>query len=387
MNPITVQDLQAIAVKCTSDFFNSGVPLSEGLSKIASERNLNPEQLKRAVEATNTLTYLKSVEVGSDRTGEFPLADYNAIIKMASLPEAMLMGDFSKTASEASPPNPVDPSPSEDLVKQAEQSLQYSSPEVSQMTASELMTHLVKEASINRRALEVATDKSFQVLELLEKIASELQNAPQLGEVLSAVSKDEASFRKLAFLTQKEDLKFVDPELADLLLQKSAATNSALSKAKRLAETLEKAAELVQEIKDRTALDERATPYIEGIQKQAFLNTAIGSAGKAVGSLIGGATKATLIKPVKAVGKAAVNGFAATVDTAATKTQNWAARSSAGKAIGVTPTTVSPATLATKKRSVRNLAVAGAALDAASFTPKARPDAPASGDVWSALNG
>ena len=384
MNPITVQDLQAIAVQCTSDFFNSGVPLSEGLSKIASERNLNPEQLKRAVEATNTLTYLKSVEVGSDRTGEFPLADYDDIVKMASIPESL----FTKVASTEEPKSFSESALDyEGMVKQAEEALTYTPPVVAEMTSSEVMLNLVKQASINRRALEDATDKSYRLLEQLEKTASELRGEPRLVEILSAVSRDRVEFVKLASLTGCEMTRYLESDLASYLIQKGGGFRSAMTKAASLSADLEKAAGLVAEIKERTELNERVTPLVEGLQKQAFLGATAGVVGRALGSALGGTAKTLVGTPVKTVGKAAVNGFKATVDTAATKTQNWAANSSAGKAIGVTRTSVSPTTLATKKRSARNLAIAGAGLDAASFTPKTHSDAPASGDVWAALNG
>lgn len=80
-------NLQNIAARCTAVFLNKQASLSEALAKEAMDLELNPDQIKRAIEATNTVAYLKQLEDSPDRTFEFPVADYKEVIAKMVLPE------------------------------------------------------------------------------------------------------------------------------------------------------------------------------------------------------------------------------------------------------------------------------------------------------------
>jgi hypothetical protein len=87
MTTITTEALKDYSVKVVEDFINNKTPLSEGIAKCASDMELNPEQTKRMVETTNTIAYLKLQKEASDKTMEFPLADYTQVMKHMCLPE------------------------------------------------------------------------------------------------------------------------------------------------------------------------------------------------------------------------------------------------------------------------------------------------------------
>lgn len=357
MAHLTVQDLQDIAVATTSDFYNHGTPLSVGLAKQAAARELNSDQVKRAVEATNTLAYLKSVE-GSDRTGEFPLADYDEIMKCASMPDDMSQG-----------PKIVPQSTDEDLTKQAsaEDALAYEMPELTKQAA---MIHLVKEAAINKRALEDAQARAFHLTLDLEKAAHELARTPHAVEALSRLT-DGTQFTKLARLTfgtetttQRLDWVEAVPE--------QRSWKPALEKAAQLNTMLTQAQDTLAEIEHRSGLD-----------KQAGLITTM-AAG------VGRAVRSVAMAPFRFAANKVSAGVSAGIDTAATKAQTGFAATGLGKKMGIQPGTLKPSTVQTVANSKRMVAgatlAAGAGLDAISFRPHHDATKGTNGDVWSSLN-
>ena len=84
---LTNENLQNIAARCTAIFLTKQASLSEALAKEAMDLELNPDQIHRAIEATNTVAYLKQLEESPDRTFEFPVADYKEVIAKMVLPE------------------------------------------------------------------------------------------------------------------------------------------------------------------------------------------------------------------------------------------------------------------------------------------------------------
>ena len=387
MATISVQDLQKIAVEVTSDFYHKGVPLSEGLAKQASDLELNSDQIKRAIEATNTLAYLKSVE--SDRTGEFPLADYGDIMKCASIPADMLksaslpdgfdsgdrgMGHYIKTLDDQGFP-----------IKNVEDELKDSQGEVEPkgamyetetcyempaMSKQAEFKFLMKEAAINKRALEDAEARAFHLEADLFKTASQLAKTEHAVEALSLVAKGD-QFIKLARLTfgfenTPTAIDWVDE------VKTPFSWKPAMEKAAQLSTMLTQAEETVAEINHRSGLD-----------KQAGL---LMSAAQAVGKAVRGVATA----PFKFAGNKVAKGLSAGIDSAATKLQTGFAGTTAGKKIGIQPTTVTDQTqkFLTNSKKVRGAAmlVGGAGLDAVAFTPKNDPTKGQNGDVWDALN-
>ena len=355
MSYFSVKDLQDIAVQVTSDFYNHNVSLSQGLAKQATFRELNPDQLKRAVEATNTLAYLKSVE-GSDRTSEFPLADYQEIMKIASLPD--ICNSIEKTASIIEV--------SGDVEIKEDRAIDF----LSTLLPQEKLLFLTKEASINRRALDDAKARAFHLTLDLEKAAHELSKTPFAVEGLSLAAKD-VQFTKLARLTfGAENTPSRIDWVEDVKLNRD--WKPAMQKAAALSDMLNLAQETVAEIEHRTGLDKQA-----GL----ITNMAASVARKAT---------SVLTSPFKYAGNKVAAGFSAGVDTAATKIQTGFAGTTMGKNMGVQPGVLKPSTVKTLASSKRTLAagtlLGGAGLDAVSFKPHNDPSKNQGGDVWDALN-
>lgn len=87
MASMTEKMLEKWAEAIAETFFNENVPLNDGVTKVATEENLNPEQIKRLVEAVNTTTFLQKFNgmadpdsMAHDRVVEFETADPHIVI-------------------------------------------------------------------------------------------------------------------------------------------------------------------------------------------------------------------------------------------------------------------------------------------------------------------
>lgn len=87
---LTPERLQEIAVGCVSQFIQKTASLNEAISKEAQALELNPDQTKRVIEASNTIAYLRQLEKSADRTFEFEVADYSKVMAHMCMPEDML---------------------------------------------------------------------------------------------------------------------------------------------------------------------------------------------------------------------------------------------------------------------------------------------------------
>jgi len=359
MANLTVQDLQNIAVNATTEFLNNKCSLNESLAKQASDRGLNSEQLKRAVEATNTLTHLKTLELSLDKTAEFPVADYKTILKMASVPDSgpeegdeSGFGFFGKQAS-------TEAASSWDLSVDVE------------VSSSQAKHHLLKFASANDRQIELlqgqleVTSKRF-----LEKVA-QLKADPQAHEFLSASSATDLEYTLLSksvFGEVKPRCNFAEG------MFKSASLRST----EELIYMIKEAQVIREELRGRLKDKERADASIVTLTKQAFLEGTVRGATK-------GIVKAVTYIPRK-IG-AAIGSTASAVTTNAAKgVHNAAADTSIGKGLGMKPTAIDPKISKRAKMVVPALGfAAGAATDVAMFQPKVDPAKDKSGDVWDAL--
>lgn len=87
MARMTEKTLEKWASEIADAYFNEGVPLNDGVTKMAQELDLNPEQIRRLVEAVNTSTFLQKFNSmgqpdanAQDRIVEFETADPNVVI-------------------------------------------------------------------------------------------------------------------------------------------------------------------------------------------------------------------------------------------------------------------------------------------------------------------
>ena len=98
---MSVDFLKNVGAGVVAAFRTQGTPLTDGIVKVASENQLNAEQTARLVETVNQLAYLSGPHNSMDKTAEFPLADYEAVITAIMTPPSI-----EKTAS-ARKPNPL----------------------------------------------------------------------------------------------------------------------------------------------------------------------------------------------------------------------------------------------------------------------------------------
>ena len=110
MPALTEPMLDKLATEVVDGLFTQNTPLTDGVVKVAERENLNPEHIKRLVEATNNMTFLRkfnSAEPGMDRMVDFETADASAAIQR--------MLDAAKDLMAAMPEGPEGGCPMEDL--------------------------------------------------------------------------------------------------------------------------------------------------------------------------------------------------------------------------------------------------------------------------------
>lgn len=290
---ITNQDLQDIAVKCTSDFLNNQVPLNEGLAKQASELGLNSDQLRRAVEVTNTLAFLKSAQVAGDKTVEFPLANYTDIIKEACIPDMSHIKEASEVSSLSTAITP--PESFEKRASLANEALSFEMPSLDK---EQLIKHIQKQAALNERMLVRALGDAEVLKTDLLKTAEELRKNPSWKEALSAQEIEDSLFEKLAFCVsgQKEHRISFSKELVKAASYQVGYKVTALRQSENLVSLYKEASSLLDEISTRQAHHDAAQALI----KEAFLGNFLKAAPKAI-STLGQAATGTLGNRIKAV--------------------------------------------------------------------------------------
>lgn len=96
----SAEQLQKLAVEVVSKYVNSGISLNDGIASVAKEQSLNLEQIKRLVESSNQLAYLKLLDSASDRTFEFPVADFETVKGLVTTPGEGVVMDIEKSASQ-----------------------------------------------------------------------------------------------------------------------------------------------------------------------------------------------------------------------------------------------------------------------------------------------
>jgi len=260
---VTTEQIQEFSVGVVKDYIDNKVPLSEGIAKVASENELNPEQVKRVVEACNTVTYLTLQKQASDRTFEFKVADYNEVMGHLVIPSG---------------PNGV-------------------------VTEAEFIEGQTKEASEKHTYVpDVETAKSWAYDEwqrntsALEKLAHDKAEClMNIGDLTKEILKDGWALEKLAEVATEEEFKKLGSLLGDTTkpLRDRIFKEAELSQVQNLVNLYKKAQELVAETAVREELD-----------KKAMLQWAAGAAGKGIGlgagAAVGGA--ATLGKKILSKG-------------------------------------------------------------------------------------
>jgi predicted transcriptional regulator len=313
MPSISTEQLQTISVKTVEGFLNDHVPLSEGLAKQAAAYELNSEQIQRAVEAVNSITYLKLVKVAEDRTIEFPLCKTAEVMahitlpgmdKAAALDYDKYLSYMSKHVGDSDSAKKMDPltyakhdraamlfagrsvdeanTAYDKHVKRIEKTASVGKSEafsdnITIQSPTEMYHLLTKMAAENKHLLSRATDDLIVTKDSLEKAASVLARDPKASIKLEMLGVSETGIEKVAGVTEQTVGSFIFKE-ADLKV------------AKQVLDLTKKANDLQAEVAKRTELHKQAE-----LAKQSFLSVL----SKGLGYLAG---KAVAI-PGKAIGR------------------------------------------------------------------------------------
>lgn len=353
MTFVTQDQIRDMAVNTVEGFLNKKVSLSEGLSKHASYHDLNSEQIKRAVEATNSIAYLKVLSMSDDRTVEFPLCKYAEVMQHVSLPDIMMKQatllsspDTGKTIDTKTP----------EMVKEASvvETLKF------ELNQTEQQVYFIKLAADNKKQLEDLKERSMFLGPELIKAAKDLKADPQGLEKLATVVTGQ-DFAKVSKLVYGEV-----QEYSDTGIFKTADLHNAST----LVEMVKSAECLISDIKHKQELYDKSE-----MVKQAFLG--------AIGAGIGRAVGAAAVAPVRLAG--------AIVGRAGRKFGGMADRglgNAANKvrsAFGQAPKPVAPAPAKRFGITAGLGLTAGVATDASMYSPGRDKVTGRSKDIWNSL--
>lgn len=349
--------IQDIAVKTVEGFLNNQIPLSVGLAKQASAYELNGDQIQRCIEASNSICYLKMLQLGTDRTVEFPVAEYNDVLSHVAVP------DMDKSAS-VTPAKAVSvfskPSLNMGAFEKAANVTDYydSLPEHTKSIM------LLKEAQTNKRAIEELEVQSNILSEKLVKVAKEVSKDPQGLNKIASLS-EEHDFKRLSVLVSGEVKPFRN--LSDMGIFKEANMSSARS----LCSLYKEAQELMTEMVERREMAKCAETMIQ--KTAAKMNTT--KVQPTAGVSNKGLFSASSVE--KNVGQVAAKG--GKIPDYIGKGTSFTANKVVG-AIAAAPKAVAKA--AFKHAGV----IAGAGFDAAAYSPGIDKTTGRPNDVWAALN-
>lgn len=323
---IAPEQIRDYAVKAVEGFINNQVPLSTSISTMAVDMELNPEQIKRLVEATNTICQLKLISMAEDRTFEFPVAKYEEVLKEMTVPEHLKEAQINTAGSELLPGGGsylitrrvANTLPAEPKGEHVETPLVNINPELSQIgrmrlesvqipspvqsthgggsldtttdglgiTEHEKAAYLMKQYIANKGELEKIAMAKEEMFARISDTAYALRKDPEALEKLSTVT-DGDTFMKMAKLIGK------DPsEVKSGLIFK----DKELEKAASICGLYKEAQNLISEESERLKLEKRAVALLGRLATAPARG-----AGKAVGAVAGtavGATAATVAKGI-----------------------------------------------------------------------------------------
>lgn len=367
MPSVSPEQIRDIAIRTVEQFLNNKIPLSQGLAKEASAAQLNSEQLQRAVEATNNISYLKILEISPDRTVEFPLCKTAEVMHHIAVPDGLQEKVASALESKLEKVAMTIESPT---------SAEYSGHDWSE---NEVLVHFIKQASANKIALEALKIESLNVAENLMKVASEIRKDSKWIEKLSCVTEG-SDFLMLSTLVAGTPQAHRD--FKDLGLFKEAELKSSAS----FAELYKQARQITREMTERAELQKRAEDMSTMQRVKNIVQSPVQSVGKAIGygpgKVLGTVANKVVGAPInaaKSVAQGASNTFKKSLDSLGGKPTF----KTVGKATGETAKAVG-GSIATTAGKVGRFAM-GPVADVAMYSPGTDESTGRSNDVWSAL--
>lgn len=271
MSPEEIRDY---AVKAVSGFCNHQIPLAKGVADIANEQRLNPEQIKRVVEAANSVAYLNLLQKSKDRTFEFTVASYPEVVKhMTGLADSQLEEGREGPAEGSSNNSVVTP------------------PVVKEASLSELFTEQERIAMLKQAAYKTYDALPDLYIELdikvagIEKLASELREDPYFMDKLKKLSEE---FEKSAAVVTMAKRFYEKQEL-----EKVATFLKAVEEARTLEKGIAEKEEFVK--RAFTLLEHPYTKPLkplgagEGMVTKAKVSDKVGKVARMAGSAVVGA--------------------------------------------------------------------------------------------------
>lgn len=187
---LTVEGLKQLAATVVAGFSFNNTSLNDGIIKAASDNNLNPEQIKRLIETSNQMAYLTKMAEASDRTFEFPVAEYDTVISHFLTPEGI-----QKEASS------VKKSPL-DIAREVTSGIEKTASAAAYvMSESELLKNLSGQFYANRDALDAMEVESYNIADGLRKQASVVKSDPEaLKKIAQFCNGDSSKFEEISRL-------------------------------------------------------------------------------------------------------------------------------------------------------------------------------------------
>lgn len=365
--------IKELAVHAVQRFVSDKTPLDESIAERAKAFHLNEEQVRRVVEATNTIAFLKLRESAEDKTFEFKVASFQGVMDcLVGAPSSapyVSMDDISmdKEAGE--------------LEKVASESPLEISDDLKHVLLNRHYHHV--RAEIEKVAMDLysCTDALERNVPVLVKQAnwqerlSVVSTETEYAQIMSAFGN--SGFEKKASL---EDLVFVGKELEIAKTTVSLIKQAGQLKTRQAElETMEKRAyAALATLVGRGLRGVRGTAKVGGVMsgKNGVASGARGVGGSSVGQ---DASKAT-----KDMWKSTKKAVKSPVATASNVTGGLAAATTApiGAAIGATIKGTSWASRNLKKTSLGAAGLTGMALSSATYQPKINQRTGRPNDVW-----
>lgn len=261
------EQLKTLAAKAVSEYLTKQVPLTDTVAALSRTNQLNTEQTRRLVEATNQVAYLKILESAKDRTFNFPVAVYEDVMAKVASPE----GIMSKQASEGrkSPLSIVTPRANEGLEKAA-----------SENVLGDVAEYLTKAAA--EEIVPYVVPLIFSYRAELQKLAFEMPNtAERMLPIVDVLLKDDLLEAKLVKSASKH--AGVMTTLFGLEMEKAASVAAGYIFKEA---DLKKVAELDSLIDEYQAMEARSEFLRSELEKVSFMAVS----GRLAGSIFGAKT-------------------------------------------------------------------------------------------------
>jgi hypothetical protein len=328
----TIKELSVYAVQ---QFVSNKVPLDVSIAEKAKSLKLNEDQVKRVVESTNVIAFLKLRDGAEDKTFEFQVASFPGVMDA-------ILGNFQDRAY-----------------------VDVTGPECSTLDKVAFsVTSEIPEDQRHQTLFKVAAHLKAD----LEKVAQEHYNCVSDLERAIPVLVKQAHWQERLEFAAKEDFDRIMTAFGKSGFEKAASLNDMVF----VGRELEVATAVVSLIKQAAELQTKRSE-LEDLEKKAGF-----ALGKLLGmgkSVVGGAS-AFAKDPVKGLASAATY-----VPTAAASGTFKAARAIVAKKIP-DPTNAAKHTYKLRNR-IGLGAVATVGISAASYTPPVNQRTGRSNDVWS----